>query len=86
MLAHSQGAQPVLSVAAPAPGSPGGAPADAATVRHRILLIDDTAAIHSDFRKILSGDDTAALDCTEAELFGTPHVSAQRASFVLDSA
>ena len=44
---------------------------------HRILIIDDNHAIHDDFRKILSPatKSAAALDVTEAELFGkaVPH-------------
>ena len=40
----------------------------------RILIIDDNRAIHDDFRKILSPPTiaAAALDATEAELFGKP--------------
>ncbi|WP_339475681.1 MULTISPECIES: putative bifunctional diguanylate cyclase/phosphodiesterase [unclassified Pseudomonas] len=52
----------------------------------RILVVDDTPAIHQDFRKILSpsagGDDS--LDDTESLLFGTPQVS--RLQFQIDSA
>src|SRR5688572_13977249 len=52
----------------------------------RILLADDTPAIHEDFRKILLAEATASdLDDMEAALFGT---SARQATvdFVLDSA
>ncbi|SFH10135.1 bifunctional diguanylate cyclase/phosphodiesterase [Pseudomonas sp. NFACC45] len=52
----------------------------------RILVVDDTPAIHSDFRKILSpgaGSDDS-LDDTESLLFGTPQVS--RLQFQIDSA
>ncbi|MGN8345678.1 EAL domain-containing protein [Pseudomonas sp. SMV71] len=52
----------------------------------RILVVDDTPAIHQDFRKILSpsaGND-ASLDDTESLLFGTPQVS--RLQFQIDSA
>jgi signal transduction histidine kinase/DNA-binding NtrC family response regulator len=49
-------------------------------------LIDDTVAIHGDFRKILADDDVGALDHTEAELFGVSKSSVPRGSFVLDSA
>ncbi|MEN2393458.1 putative bifunctional diguanylate cyclase/phosphodiesterase [Pseudomonas halotolerans] len=52
----------------------------------RILVVDDTPAIHSDFRKILSpgaGSDNS-LDDTESLLFGTPQVS--RLQFQIDSA
>ncbi|SSB96779.1 diguanylate cyclase (GGDEF) domain-containing protein [Pseudomonas sp. 43mfcvi1.1] len=52
----------------------------------RILVVDDTPAIHQDFRKILSpsagGDDS--LDDTESLLFGTPQVN--RLQFQIDSA
>ena len=59
---------------------------DAASLPIRILLIDDTEAIHGDFRKIFAEDDAAALDRTEAELFGTVASSGQRGSLTLDSA
>ncbi|MBC3363996.1 GGDEF and EAL domain-containing protein [Pseudomonas sp. SWRI154] len=52
----------------------------------RILVVDDTPAIHQDFRKILSpsaGNDDS-LDDTESLLFGTPQVS--RLQFEIDSA
>lgn len=52
----------------------------------RILVVDDTPAIHQDFRKILSpgaGSDDS-LDDTESLLFGTPQVS--RLQFQIDSA
>jgi two-component system cell cycle sensor histidine kinase/response regulator CckA len=61
-------------------------PVASAPVYYRILLIDDTAAIHGDFRKILAEDDAAALDRTEAELFGLANTPGPRGSFVLDSA
>ncbi|MFC6297748.1 EAL domain-containing protein [Pseudomonas sp. CCM 7893] len=52
----------------------------------RILIVDDTASIHQDFRKILcpetSGDQS--LDRVEQTLFGT--APAVRQSFLLDSA
>ena len=51
----------------------------------RILLVDDTPAIHEDYRKSLAGSDSSELDSIESELFG----SASRASvqgFQLDSA
>lgn len=38
---------------------------------HRILVVDDNAAIHRDFQKILSSGDSAAdLDDLEQDLFG----------------
>ncbi len=71
---------------ASAPGSSEHVKVGAAAAPYRILLIDDTPAIHDDFRKILAEDDVAALDGTEAELFGTTKVTSPRAAFNLDSA
>lgn len=52
----------------------------------RVLLIDDLASIHQDFRKILSGPEaTPGLDMAEAALFGTPAPNAGP-GFMLDSA
>jgi signal transduction histidine kinase/DNA-binding NtrC family response regulator len=66
---------------------PTGLPKQALTPSiHRILVIDDTVAIHDDFRKILAGDDAGPLDQTEAELFGVAKPSAHSSKFVLDSA
>src|SRR5262245_23085368 len=51
-------------------------------LNRRVLVIDDNAAIHADFRKVLNGspvDGDAALDLLESELLGgaapsnTPH-------------
>lgn len=52
----------------------------------RILVVDDTPAIHQDFRKILgpSGVGNDTLDDTESLLFGTPQVN--RLQFQIDSA
>lgn len=50
----------------------------------RILIIDDTPAIHQDFRKILCPEDQDLLDSTEALLFGTYSCPPQH--FQLDSA
>ncbi|HZR18132.1 MAG TPA: response regulator [Verrucomicrobiae bacterium] len=54
--------------------------------QHRLLIVDDTVAIHGDFRKILASGDTATLDQAEAELFGSCKVSTTRGTFQLDSA
>ncbi|PYY88702.1 hybrid sensor histidine kinase/response regulator [Pseudomonas sp. TKO26] len=55
-------------------------------INRRILLIDDTPAIHEDFRKILTPQtDNADLDDLEAQLFGAPTRSRQQ-PFELDSA
>jgi len=53
----------------------------------RILIVDDTAAIHEDFRKILAPREKTeySLSCAEATLFGTS-VNSSLEYFVLDSA
>jgi PAS domain S-box-containing protein len=54
---------------------------------HRILVVDDNAAIHDDFRKILGTDTSATkLDVEEAALFGEPATPAPRISFDLSFA
>jgi diguanylate cyclase (GGDEF)-like protein len=56
----------------------------------RILIIDDNAAIHHDFRKVLGvqadQSSQAVLDLLEADLFGTPVATAVRPNFEIDSA
>ncbi len=56
----------------------------------RILIIDDNAAIHHDFRKVLGvqADQSAqaVLDLLEADLFGTSVAKAVRPNFEIDSA
>ena len=54
----------------------------------RILIIDDNRAIHDDFRKILSPGTiaAAALDVTEAALFGKPENAVQQIRYEIDSA
>ncbi len=56
----------------------------------RILIIDDNAAIHHDFRKVLGvqadQSSQAVLDLLEADLFGTPVATAARPNFEIDSA
>jgi signal transduction histidine kinase len=51
----------------------------------RVLLIDDMAAIHDDFRKLLAPDTSSVLDAAEAALFGAAPAGADR-RFELDSA
>ena len=62
---------------------------DEASVNRRILIIDDNASIHDDYRKILGPiASLSGLDAMEAELFGetvTP-AKAARPSFVVSSA
>src|SRR6202795_1399059 len=56
----------------------------------RILIIDDNASIHADFRKVLGAQAEhpaqAALDVLEANLFGEAVVAAARPNFEVDSA
>lgn len=42
----------------------------------RILVIDDTPAIHDDFRKILNKVEAPALDEAQAALFAPPQLNA----------
>jgi len=60
--------------------------ADSTRANRRILIVDDTASIHEDFRKILcaDADGEPSLDSLEETLFGTPAVPRQ--VFELDSA
>src|ERR1700676_3068358 len=62
----------------------------AARANRRILIIDDNAAIHLDFRKVLGAQAEhtaqAALDVLEANLFGDAVVTAARPNFDIDSA
>ena len=59
---------------------------DAGRANRRILIVDDTASIHQDFRKILGAntDDEPSLDSLEESLFGT--VAPVRQTFELHSA
>jgi diguanylate cyclase (GGDEF)-like protein len=59
---------------------------DAGRANRRILIVDDTASIHQDFRKILCAntDDEPSLDSLEESLFGT--VAPVRQTFELHSA
>jgi two-component system cell cycle sensor histidine kinase/response regulator CckA len=59
-----------------------------ANKNRRVLVIDDNRAIHDDFRKILSPTPTlvAALDATEAAVFGHPTETLQQTQFEVDSA
>jgi two-component system, sensor histidine kinase and response regulator len=53
----------------------------------RILIVDDSRAIHDDFRKILASKGRpSGMSSTEAELFGAPAPTNTAASFELDSA
>ncbi|MBI6906735.1 GGDEF and EAL domain-containing protein [Pseudomonas palleroniana] len=59
---------------------------DPGRANRRILIVDDTASIHEDFRKILcaEAEGEKSLDSLEATLFGTS--APVRQAFVLDSA
>ncbi|HMP84484.1 MAG TPA: response regulator [Verrucomicrobiota bacterium] len=54
----------------------------------RLLIIDDNAAIHEDFRKILGGQSSAGSQLSEAEraLFGESPAAIERVTFRMDSA
>jgi diguanylate cyclase (GGDEF)-like protein len=62
----------------------------ARTANRRILIIDDNASIHQDFRKVLGvqaeHSAQAALDVLEANLFGDAAATAARPNFEIDSA
>lgn len=59
-----------------------------ASSQARILVIDDNAAIHNDFRKILGGQPAVEtrLDDMEKALFGPGATPVERAAFRIDSA
>ena len=56
-------------------------------LNHRLLIVDDNAAIHDDFRKILvrSSVRDAALGKLESVLFEVPHAPSTAADFEIDS-
>jgi PAS domain S-box-containing protein len=68
------------------PGKADFAPTASSQDSLRILVIDDTPAIHEDFRKILRRVDIPEMDRTEAVLFGAPTTGLQPGTFTLDSA
>ena len=55
---------------------------------NRILIIDDNASIHEDFRKILGPDQDqkAGLDLVKARMLGEDTAVSLRSGFVIDSA
>ncbi|MBP2870596.1 MULTISPECIES: putative bifunctional diguanylate cyclase/phosphodiesterase [Pseudomonas] len=57
---------------------------DSVRANRRILIVDDTASIHQDFRKILCAEGEPSLENLEEALFGTP--TKVRQAFELDSA
>jgi diguanylate cyclase (GGDEF)-like protein len=59
---------------------------EADVLTHRILVIDDNASIHEDYRKILAGQEAGKLSAAEAALFGEQRPAVERPSFDVDSA
>jgi CheY-like chemotaxis protein len=57
-----------------------------AHTNRRVLVVDDNTAIHDDFRKILAPRITAALDATEAAVFGSAPSAVRQTRFAVDSA
>ena len=57
-----------------------------ADTNRRVLVIDDNATIHDDFRKILSPRCAAALDATEAAVFGHAPDAVRQLPFEVNSA
>jgi diguanylate cyclase (GGDEF)-like protein len=53
---------------------------------HRILVIDDNASIHDDYRKILAGHAAGKISAAEAALFGEQGPVVERPTFDVDSA
>ncbi len=54
---------------------------------HRILVVDDNQAIHSDYKKILQPEiSTVDFEALEAQIFGKPTVQADQLKFEIDSA
>ena len=56
------------------------------SLTHRILVIDDNASIHQDYRKILVAGGTPLLSAAEAGLFGAQMPEVGRPAFDVDSA
>ena len=60
---------------------------EAEKVTHRVLVIDDNAAIHEDFRKILVAvANSSEVSAAEAALFGAQQPAIDRPTFHMDSA
>src|SRR5690348_7694625 len=53
---------------------------------YRVLIVDDTAGIHADFRKILSAPQESAISELEAVVFGGTNPICPGPRFVVDSA
>lgn len=61
-------------------------PGEPDSLTHRVLVIDDNAAIHQDYRKILVADENALMSPAEAGLFGERQPDTARPAFDVDSA
>jgi len=59
---------------------------EADLLTHRVLVIDDNASIHDDYRKILAGQEAGKMSAAEAALFGEQRPAVERPSFDVDSA
>ncbi len=59
---------------------------DADSLTHRVLVIDDNAAIHQDYRKILVAGDKTLMSAAEAGLFGEQQPETGRPTFDVDCA
>jgi len=59
---------------------------EADLLTHRILVIDDNASIHDDYRKILAGQEAGKMSAAEAALFGEQRPAVERPTFDVDSA
>jgi diguanylate cyclase (GGDEF)-like protein len=59
---------------------------EADSLMHRVLVIDDNAAIHQDYRKILVAADKTLMSAAEAGLFGEQAPQTGRPTFDVDSA
>ena len=59
---------------------------EADLLTHRVLVIDDNASIHDDYRKILAGQEAGKVSAAEAALFGEQRPAVERPSFDVDSA
>ena len=53
---------------------------------HRVLVIDDSPAIHQDYQKILAGREAGQMSAAEAALFGERQPTLSRPTFDVDSA
>ncbi len=56
------------------------------SLAHRVLVIDDNAAIHQDYRKILVAGENALMSAAEAGLLGGQQPDTERPAFEVDSA